>query len=108
MREGAPVGPARIPHPQVATAQPAEMAPARTLVRLVVARIPNHRLIDADVLSALDRERLVRTPEIDREAAATPGFSADRAVAEIERVGVLRLQAEPNCAAMTRAFQVHD
>src|SRR5687767_14273321 len=94
-------GPARIPQPEVGSATPAEMAPCRTPL------VPDHRLIDAKVLLALDRERLARTAEVDGEAAAARGFPANRAVAEVERVGMRRLQRKSHRAARTRSFQPH-
>jgi hypothetical protein len=45
-------------------------------------------MVDADVLAAFDLERVVVAAEIDRKAAAARGLAADRAVAEVERIGV--------------------
>jgi hypothetical protein len=46
--------------------------------------------------------------QIDRETAAARCLAADRAVAEVERIGVTRAQAEPHGAAVTGALQQHD
>ena len=74
---------------------------------LVLAPILNNRLVDPEIVFAFDREGLVRAAEVDGEAAAARGLSADRAVAEVERVGVRRLQRESDGAAMARTFELH-
>src|SRR2546426_3085913 len=58
------LGPPRIPQPEMASAEPTEVAPPGTLVGTRLSRTLNHRLVDPQVLSALDRERLVRTAKI--------------------------------------------
>ncbi len=100
--------PARIPHPEWASAQTAEVAPARALVRGGVARVLDHCLVDAQILAPLDRERLMRAAEIDGETTASRSLSANRAVAQVEGVGMRRLQGEPNRTTVAGTVELHD
>ena len=101
------LGPARIPHPKVSTAQGAEVTPPRALMRGSLAWVLDHCLVDPQVLAPLDRKRLMCAADVDSEAAASRGLSADRAVAEIEGVGMRRLQSESNCTAVARTIELH-
>jgi hypothetical protein len=68
----------------------------------------DHRLVDTQVLAPLDRERLMYTADIDGEATTSRSLSADRAVAEVEGVGMGRLQSESNGAALARTIELHN
>ena len=80
----------------------AEVAPRRAL-----PAIGQPRLIDAQVLLALDLKRAGVAAQVDGVAAAPRRLAADRAVAMHVGLRRRRLEREPNRAAMARTFQLH-
>ena len=94
------LGPARVPEPERRAAGAAELALAQA-GRAVV----HPGVVALDVLGAGHLQRVRQRTEVDREAAAG-GLAADRAVAEVERIGVRRLDREAHRAAVARAFEL--
>src|SRR5690606_4151720 len=72
------------------------------------ARLAHPGVIDAHVLASRDFERVVVAAEIDREPAVARRLAADRAVAEVERIGMARAHAKAHRAAVTGTLQPHD
>ena len=92
--------PARIPQPERAAADAAEVPLPRALVGLLLARTPQLGPVDPEVFAALDGEGLVGAADVDRETAAARRLAADRAVAEVEGIGVRGLEPKTNSPAL--------
>src|SRR5262249_20240711 len=91
----------RVPEPKMAAALLAEM-PAR-----IAAAAVHARAVVGEVLASGDLQALRRAHEVDRVAAAARRLVADRAVAEVERVGRVALCREAHRAAMAGALELH-
>src|SRR5215208_3273140 len=97
---------ARREESEEAPAQPAEVAlrlAGRHLVR--VPAIVELRVVDAEVIFALDLQGAGERPEVYGVAATSRRLAADRAVAAHKRVGLRRLNAESDRSAMAATFE---
>ena len=100
-------GPARVPQEEVGSADSTEVPHAGALMGARLTGVLDGRLVDAKVFASLDLEGLVGAAQVDREAATSRGLPTDRAVTEVEGVGVPGLQAESKRTAVTGTLEPH-
>jgi hypothetical protein len=100
-------GPARVPHPEKATAQSAEAALCRTLRYVTGFRFLDLCPIESDILASLYIERVELPAEVDRISSPARSLSTDGAVAEIERVGMGGFNPKPHLTTMTGTMEQH-
>jgi hypothetical protein len=100
-------GPRRIPDPQRTSTAGAEVAPGAAGVCCGAVVVGQLGAVDAQIALAGHLHAARDGAEVDGVAAASRGLAAYRAIAAHERNRLLRLDREPDFAAMARAFQMH-
>src|SRR5829696_1563592 len=98
--------PARVEKPQEASTPCAEVAPRRAGLDLIrTSAVVQPSVVDAEVLLALDFQRLRKGAEVYRVAPAAGRLAADAAVAGQVRVWRGRIDAEADCPTVARAAE---
>ena len=95
------IRPVRVEDPEGTTAGAAEVPLGKAQLTIYPG------LVDGDVLFVLNLQGVGERPEVDRVATTTCRLAADAAVAVHERVGLRRLDAEPDGLAVAATFEQH-
>ena len=91
-------------NPEAASALTAEVALARTSVRMFVAAIFHAGVMDLDVFLTDDFERLKVGTDVNSVSSTSVLFAANAAIAKLVGIEVFRFNAEFDSLALARAF----
>jgi len=93
--------PSRVPYPKSTAALGAEMPPPGTLLNPSSVGILDSCLVHADVLLSFDLQRLVVSTQVNGIATAAISLPTDRAITQVEWIGMRGMHGEAYATAMT-------